>query len=375
MSATGEGNDGSLPSKETRSPELKGEVTRAEEALVSERARLKAALDNIDQGIVTYDTSWRLSMYNQRWVDLLGFSEEFLETTPTLEEIIRNEVERGIDADLPGDTEDKVRAWMQPVLATDGPYLSEQHLSDGTIIELWTNRLPSGGLVRTLTDITSRRRLEQILRESQQRLRALMDAIPADVTLKDTQGRFVMINKAMSDERHRPEAEVIGKTAYQLYPKEVADDIDKQEREVLRTGRSVEHEYRLLGKDGIERFYLTVKFPILDSKGVPNSVGTTSTDITERRHAQKQLEHYHERVAAELEMARQTQALLMPSVASVDKISTTHDLHIASHFEPSSELGGDLWTLRSLDRERVAVVMADFSGHGRERGAQYLSAA
>ena len=117
-------------------PEDEGKARRAEETLVAERARLKAALDNIDQGIVMYDASWRLSLYNQRWVDLLGFSVEFLETTPTLEEIIRNEVERGIDADLPGDTEDKVRAWMQPVLAADGPYLSEQHLTDGTVIEL-----------------------------------------------------------------------------------------------------------------------------------------------------------------------------------------------------------------------------------------------
>lgn len=496
MPGTGAGKDDAFETKETRAPEDEDEVKRTEEALESERARLKAALDNIDQGVVMYDANWRLSLYNQRWVDLLGFNLEFLGTKPTLEEIIRNEVERGIDADLPGDTKDKVHAWMRPVRATDGPYVFEQHLADGTIIELWTNPLPSGGLIRTLTDITARRHLEQTLRESdkryalaavlsrvghwtwdeigdgclhcseemaqiigisvseclealrtrddglrlvhsddrtrcgsairgmreqneayeleyrivrpdgdvryvreirepnvneagevvgsfgvvqdvtaqrsaeealvqsQQQLRGLMDAIPADVTLKDAQGRFLMINKAMSSERRRPEAEVLGKTAYELYSKDVADDISKQEKEVLRTGRPVEHEYRLLGEDGTERFYLTVKFPIFDSNGVPSTVGTTSTDITERRHAQRQLELYHERVATELEMARQTQTLLIPSTATVDKISMTHDLHVASHFEPSSELGGDLWTLRSLDREKLSVIMVDFSGHG-----------
>ena len=230
-----------------------GQAYPAEEAQQTVRAELEAALDSIDQGIVMYDASWRLSLYNRRWAELLGFTDAFLDTRPSLEEVIRDEIERGIDADLPGDTEDKVRAWMQPVLAADGPFLSEQHLVDGTVIELWTNPLPSGGLVRTLTDITARTQLERALRDSaaalaqsQQQLRGLMDSIPADITLKDTQGRFLMINKATSNERRRSEAEVLGKTAYQLYPHDVAREIFQQEREVLQSRRPVEREYRLV---------------------------------------------------------------------------------------------------------------------------------
>ena len=73
-----------------------------------------------------------------------------------------------------------------------------------------------------------------------------MDSIPADITLKDTQGRFLMINKATSNERRRSEAEVLGKTAYQLYPHDVAREIFQQEREVLQSRRPVEREYRLV---------------------------------------------------------------------------------------------------------------------------------
>ena len=205
---------------------------------------------------------------------------------------------------------------------------------------------------------------EEALYRSQQQLRGLMDSIPADVTLKDIDGRYIMINRATSNERRRSEADVLGKTAYELYPKVIAEHIHAQEREVVRTQKSVAREYQLCGKDGIERIYWTVKFPILDASGAPGGIGTTSTDITEHRHVQRQLEEYRERVSAELEMARQTQSLLIPSRAQVENISATHGLKVDSHFEPSSELGGDLWALRSLDGKRVAVITADFSGHG-----------
>ncbi len=78
----------------------------------------------------------------------------------------------------------------------------------------------------------------------------------------------------------------------------------------------------------------------------------------------RELQTYRARVATELEMARQTQAVLMPSTATIGQISATHGLHVASHFEPSSELGGDFWTLRNLDEHKVAVTIVDFSGHG-----------
>jgi serine phosphatase RsbU (regulator of sigma subunit)/ABC-type amino acid transport substrate-binding protein len=76
------------------------------------------------------------------------------------------------------------------------------------------------------------------------------------------------------------------------------------------------------------------------------------------------LEAYGERVARELEMARETQIVLLPDVQTVEEIYRLHGLHVDSRFQPSSELGGDFWGLRSLDAARVAVMAVDFSGHG-----------
>jgi serine phosphatase RsbU (regulator of sigma subunit)/ABC-type amino acid transport substrate-binding protein len=76
------------------------------------------------------------------------------------------------------------------------------------------------------------------------------------------------------------------------------------------------------------------------------------------------LEAYGERVARELEMARETQTVLLPDMQTVQEIFKLHGLHVDSRFQPSSELGGDFWGLRSLDDSRVAVMAVDFSGHG-----------
>jgi len=76
------------------------------------------------------------------------------------------------------------------------------------------------------------------------------------------------------------------------------------------------------------------------------------------------LEVYGDRVARELKMARETQTVLLPDMATVQSILDTHGIHIDSRFQPSSELGGDFWGLRSLDPMHAAILMVDFSGHG-----------
>jgi serine phosphatase RsbU (regulator of sigma subunit)/ABC-type amino acid transport substrate-binding protein len=78
----------------------------------------------------------------------------------------------------------------------------------------------------------------------------------------------------------------------------------------------------------------------------------------------RDLEAYGERVARELEMARETQTVLLPDTQTVQEIYKRHGLHVDFRFQPSSELGGDFWGLRSLDASRVAVMAVDFSGHG-----------
>jgi len=90
--------------------------------------------------------------------------------------------------------------------------------------------------------------------------------------------------------------------------------------------------------------------------------------LTAQRDTLKQLtedlEAYGDRVARELKMARETQTVLLPDMATVQSLYETHGIHVDSRFQPSSELGGDFWGLRTLDPMHAAILMVDFSGHG-----------
>jgi serine phosphatase RsbU (regulator of sigma subunit)/ABC-type amino acid transport substrate-binding protein len=90
--------------------------------------------------------------------------------------------------------------------------------------------------------------------------------------------------------------------------------------------------------------------------------------LISQRNALKQLtddlEAYSRRIANELNIARETQTVLLPDTSTLRAVSDLHGLHVDSRFEPSSELGGDFWGLKSIDENRVAIMMVDFSGHG-----------
>ena len=84
----------------------------------------------------------------------------------------------------------------------------------------------------------------------------------------------------------------------------------------------------------------------------------------ENRALISRLQTYHDRVNAELSVARSMQVNLLPSPKYLSALRASAGLDVAATFEPSSELGGDLWGLRLLDADRIALFSFDVSGHG-----------
>jgi len=78
----------------------------------------------------------------------------------------------------------------------------------------------------------------------------------------------------------------------------------------------------------------------------------------------KNLRGFRKRLSKELDMARRMQADLLPSQLHLDQLAKKHGLLIESYYRPSSELGGDFWTIHSLDDDQIALLMIDFAGHG-----------
>ncbi|MGE3294442.1 MAG: PAS domain S-box protein, partial [Geminicoccaceae bacterium] len=153
-----------------------------------------------------------------------------------------------------------------------------------------------------ITDITERRRMEEALRESEARLAALMDNAPLVVHLKDRAGHYLLANPESAKIFHRLPAEVIGRTAHDVFPPDEADLIERHHAEVLAIGTTLFHEEYQPSLEAYQ-WSMVIRFPIRDAHGNIAVVGCFALDITERKRAEAALKASEARLAAFMENA------------------------------------------------------------------------
>lgn len=78
----------------------------------------------------------------------------------------------------------------------------------------------------------------------------------------------------------------------------------------------------------------------------------------------QELQNFHVRLSEELDLAREMQNDLLPSQKVTETCETACDVRLESTYLPSSEVGGDLWSLIPMTNRRMLLFMADLSGHG-----------
>lgn len=144
------------------------------------------------------------------------------------------------------------------------------------------------GAVVSLMDHTERMVQERAIRESRERLLAIMNNSTSVITLKDLAGRYEFVNTKFEKMHGLKAGDVIGKTDAQIFSAKVADDFRAKELEVIRRHQPIESEDRLFFAEG-DCYLLSVRFPLFGADKLVQGVCTQSTDITARKHAEEQL--------------------------------------------------------------------------------------
>jgi PAS domain S-box-containing protein len=137
-------------------------------------------------------------------------------------------------------------------------------------------------------DVTERVRAEQALRNSEERFRAVTLNAPVAIYIKDAAGRYTLCNPLAADALGRPGEDVAGLTDHDLLPADAADRLRQCDLDVMAGGEAMEFE-DVVPAGGVERQFLSVKFPLRNTAGEVVGVGGVSVDMTERKETQQAL--------------------------------------------------------------------------------------
>ncbi|WP_316978844.1 PAS domain S-box protein [Shumkonia mesophila] len=147
----------------------------------------------------------------------------------------------------------------------------------------------------TARDVSERKRTEEALHESEERFRALLGNSPQSLTLKDAEGRYLLVNPEWERQHAISANAAFGRTSQEVFGEETGESLAGPEREVIATGETRTFEATVLLPDGRRRTRLITKFPVRDQSGVVTRTGTVGMDITDRKCMERKILESEER--------------------------------------------------------------------------------
>ncbi|MBK1988182.1 PAS domain S-box protein [Sphaerospermopsis aphanizomenoides BCCUSP55] len=257
---------------------------QTEELLRQSEAECCRILDTATEGVWLIDEEGKTSFVNEQMARMLGYAVDEMLGKSFLEFMAQEQ-----------------QALATQLLARRKQGIKEQHdfkfrHRDGT--QMWAIVSASPifddhgqyfGALGMVTDITARKQAEENLQASEQRLQAILDNCPSAIYVKDTQGRHIIVNSQFERYTHLTREQAKNKTNYDLFPANIADNLVRNDKRVLDTLIPSEFEEIITFDDQVYTFF-SVKFPLCDAFGKPYAVCGISTDITERKQAEKKIQ-------------------------------------------------------------------------------------
>lgn len=128
---------------------------------------------------------------------------------------------------------------------------------------------------------------EQALREQESLLRAVIDTATDSIFMKDTRGRYRLINAACAKTIGKPVEEIVGKTDRELFPPETARRLMENDQRVL-VGGTQHHFEAVIPSRGEPRTFSSIKTPHRDPQGNVIGLVGVSRDITDHKLLEEQ---------------------------------------------------------------------------------------
>ncbi|MGD9219180.1 MAG: PAS domain-containing protein [Desulfobacterales bacterium] len=290
----------------------------AERARRSSEERFRSLYHHTPAMLHSIDPEGRLVSVSAYWAEVMGYGRD---------EVIGRRLTDFFTPDSREYAETTViPEFFKTGFCQDIPYqfIKKNGEKIDVLLSAIADRDTSGNIIRSLAvsiDVTQRNRaeaalkqakeelslysrdLERLVRKQTEEITDILTYTPAVVYIKDKAGRYTLVNTRYEELFAVRNAEIRGKTDYDILPQNVADQFRASDAQVLKEGRSLQLEEHIQQSDGWHT-YLAVKFPIYDESGAISGVCGILNDITAVKKAQTQLRRLSGSIMANQEKER-----------------------------------------------------------------------
>ncbi len=312
------------------------ELKQAEEALRESEKRNRRLVETMNDGIGIQDENGLTIYVNNKFCQMLDYKKDDLIGKP-----VTNFLDDHNRQILINQISDRKKGKVKP-------YEIEWTCKDGSKIQtimspqaIFSDNGQFKGSFSVITDISTLKQTEKLLRESEERYRSLAENSRVGFWQTTLDGHTIYINPAMCQMLEIEDSEELhGKTYHSFYNAE-NQQIIKRELVKRKKGMSSTYEIELLGKNGTKRNVMISGAPIFLSENKIQSAIGTFTDITNLKRTEKALMKVHDEL--ERRVKERTRELEIKT-NSLEEINTAMKVLLRKREEDKKEIEDNVLT-------------------------------
>ena len=255
------------------------QIVENEEHLKNLSQRLEFAINGTGDGLWDWNLLTNEVYFSPRWKEMLGYTDDELP----------NEFSSWKERVHPDDLEVTVKEILRAQEKSGMPYNGVHRLrhKDGhwvwildrgqTIFDADGKAIRMAGFH---TDITKSKLQEMEIAKLGTLLGNIINSVSNLIFVKDTEFNYIECNQAFCDFVGMPREEILGKSDYDLFDKEVADFFRQKDEEMLNLGKTKENYEWVTRPDESKIYLLTLKSPLHDEAGNILGLVGNSFDLT-----------------------------------------------------------------------------------------------
>jgi len=271
---------------------------RMESALVESEGKYRSLIESAGAGVASVNLSGELTFVNETICHITGYSKNELIGRPFADFL------------HPDDRGTLIDRFLEGVKGTlSAPFLEFRLINKAGLL-IWFYTAPTEleeegrvvGFNAIINDVTERKRLEEQLKQSEERYRTIVEEMQESYHETDLKGNYTFATEALARMLGYKGDEIIGLNFREVVSDEVAKDLLGMFNEVYRTGkqnRDVTHQY--YRKDGSIGYMENIVSLMRNEKGEGIGFRVVARDVTERKQLEEALRRSEERYRTILE--------------------------------------------------------------------------